>query len=104
PSTSRRAGIPEADTPPRNRPLLATPRAGCEVGESFAAAARRPGPTMAHGALAKFEAHCRVLKARVAVLETHTRRLEWQRQAVDDLLFSILCVPRLWRLEHAMTP
>nr|GEZ70033.1 hypothetical protein [Tanacetum cinerariifolium] len=26
PSTSRRAGIPEADTPPRNRPLLATPR------------------------------------------------------------------------------
>nr|GFA89951.1 hypothetical protein [Tanacetum cinerariifolium] len=26
PSTSRRAGILEADTPPRNRPLLATPR------------------------------------------------------------------------------
>nr|GFC67965.1 hypothetical protein [Tanacetum cinerariifolium] len=26
PSTSRRAGIPEADTPPQNRPLLATPR------------------------------------------------------------------------------
>nr|GFB95878.1 hypothetical protein [Tanacetum cinerariifolium] len=26
PSTSRRAGIPEADTPPRNRPLLATSR------------------------------------------------------------------------------
>nr|GFC50871.1 hypothetical protein [Tanacetum cinerariifolium] len=49
PSTSRRAGIPEADTPPQNRPLLATPRPGCEVGESFAAAARRPRPTMAHG-------------------------------------------------------
>nr|GFA41783.1 reverse transcriptase domain-containing protein [Tanacetum cinerariifolium] len=49
PSTSRRAGIPEADTPPRNRPLLATPRPGCEVGESSAAATRRPGPTMAHG-------------------------------------------------------
>nr|GEZ70716.1 reverse transcriptase domain-containing protein [Tanacetum cinerariifolium] len=48
PSTSRRAGIPEADTPPRNRPLLATPRPGCEVEESSAAAARRPGPTMAH--------------------------------------------------------
>nr|GFB38482.1 hypothetical protein [Tanacetum cinerariifolium] len=31
PSTSRRARIPEADTPPRNRPLLATPRPGCEV-------------------------------------------------------------------------
>nr|GFC71687.1 hypothetical protein [Tanacetum cinerariifolium] len=49
PSTSCRARIPEADTPPRNRPLLATPRPGCEVGESSAAAARRPGPTMAHG-------------------------------------------------------
>nr|GFC98090.1 hypothetical protein [Tanacetum cinerariifolium] len=49
PSTSRRAGIPEADTPPRNRPLLATPRPGCKVGESSAAAARWPGPTMAHG-------------------------------------------------------
>nr|GEY12667.1 hypothetical protein [Tanacetum cinerariifolium] len=49
PSTSCRAGIPEDDTPPWNRPLLATPRPGCEVGESSAAAARRPGPTMAHG-------------------------------------------------------
>nr|GFA56326.1 hypothetical protein [Tanacetum cinerariifolium] len=49
PSTGRRARIPEADTPPRNRPLLATPRPGCEVGESSAAVARRPGPTMAHG-------------------------------------------------------
>nr|GEZ10976.1 reverse transcriptase domain-containing protein [Tanacetum cinerariifolium] len=43
------AGIPEADTSARNRPLLATPRLGCEVEESSAAAARRPGPTMAHG-------------------------------------------------------
>nr|GEZ88359.1 hypothetical protein [Tanacetum cinerariifolium] len=31
------------------RPLLATPRPGCEVGESFAAAARWQGPAMAHG-------------------------------------------------------
>nr|GFB68085.1 hypothetical protein [Tanacetum cinerariifolium] len=113
PSTSRRARITEADTPPQNRPLLATPRPGCEVGESFAATARRPGPTMAHGkdrvvmraeievlrserlayeqegiqnreALAKSEAYCRALEARVAVLETHSRRLEWQRQATDD--------------------
>nr|GFA92536.1 reverse transcriptase domain-containing protein [Tanacetum cinerariifolium] len=134
--TSRRAGIPEADTPPRNRPLLATPRPGCEVRKSSAAAARRPGPTMAHEvdcsyvetrlrdterrmmaalelkdraavraeievlrserlayeqegiqtrkALSKSEAYCRALKARVAVLETHARRLEWQRQAADD--------------------
>nr|GFC78908.1 hypothetical protein [Tanacetum cinerariifolium] len=46
---SPEAGIPEADTPPRNRPLLATPRPRCEVGESSVAAAKRPGPTMAHG-------------------------------------------------------
>nr|GFB85654.1 hypothetical protein [Tanacetum cinerariifolium] len=39
------ARIPEADTPPRSRPLLATSRHGCEVGESSAAAAaRRQGP------------------------------------------------------------
>ncbi|GJR95821.1 hypothetical protein Tco_0267995 [Tanacetum coccineum] len=49
PSTSRRVDIPEADTPPRKRLLLTTPRPSCEVGESSAAAAaRQPGPTMAH--------------------------------------------------------
>nr|GFA15334.1 putative reverse transcriptase domain-containing protein [Tanacetum cinerariifolium] len=48
PSTSRRAEIPEADTPPRKRLLLTAPRPGCEVRESSAAvAARQPGPTMA---------------------------------------------------------
>nr|GFB78839.1 hypothetical protein [Tanacetum cinerariifolium] len=140
-STSRRAGIPEANTPPRNRPLLATPRPGCEVEESSATAVIQPGPTMDHGvdcsyvetrlrdterrimaalelvnrrkdraavraeievlrserlayeqegvqtreALARSEAYCRALEVRVAVLETHARRLEWQRQAADDL-------------------
>nr|GFB06678.1 hypothetical protein [Tanacetum cinerariifolium] len=49
PSTSRRARFLEADTPPQNRPLLATPRPGCEVGESFTATTRWSGPTMAHG-------------------------------------------------------
>nr|GFB25973.1 hypothetical protein [Tanacetum cinerariifolium] len=106
PSTSRRAGIPEADTPSGNRPLLATPRPGCEVGES-SAAARRPGPTMAHRdraavraeievlrserlnyeqesiqtreALARSEAYCRALEARVAVLETQARRHETRK-------------------------
>ncbi|GJU31212.1 hypothetical protein Tco_1174801 [Tanacetum coccineum] len=39
PSTSRRADIPEADTPPRKRLLRTTPRPGCEIGESSAAAA-----------------------------------------------------------------
>ncbi|GKF54404.1 hypothetical protein Tco_0161314 [Tanacetum coccineum] len=41
PSTSRRADIPEADTPPRKRLLLTTLRPGCEVGESSVAAAAR---------------------------------------------------------------
>ncbi|GKG21870.1 hypothetical protein Tco_0384465 [Tanacetum coccineum] len=39
--------IPEADTPPRKRLLLTTPRPECEVGESFATTAtRQPGPTI----------------------------------------------------------
>ncbi|GKF56424.1 hypothetical protein Tco_0166764 [Tanacetum coccineum] len=43
PSTSRIADIPKADTPPRKRLLLTTPRPGCKVGESSAtAAARQP--------------------------------------------------------------
>ncbi|GJZ10504.1 hypothetical protein Tco_0545263 [Tanacetum coccineum] len=150
------------------RLLLTTPRPGCEVGESSAAAtARQPGPTMAHRvdyslvdtmetrfrdterrmmtalemvnrrvsyqvdvrsressefhsrhhdaqkdhaavraeievlrrerlayeqesmetrqALARSEAHCRALEARVTVLETEVHRHEWQRQAADDL-------------------
>nr|GFC01605.1 hypothetical protein [Tanacetum cinerariifolium] len=141
-----------ADTPPRNRPLLATPRPRCKVGESFATAARRPGPTMAHGvdcsyvetrlrdterrmmaalelvnlrdravvraeievlrserlayeqegirtreALAKSEAYCRALEARVAVLETHACLLEWQRQAADD--FAVHHIMRTQALE-----
>ncbi|GJR01194.1 hypothetical protein Tco_0524178 [Tanacetum coccineum] len=136
------ADIPEADTPPRKRLLLTTPRPECEVGESSAAVvARQPGPTMAHRvdyslvdqvdvrsressefysrhhdaqkdraavraeieilrrerlayeqesmetrqALARSEAHCRALEARVTVLETEVHRHEWQRQAADDL-------------------
>ncbi|GJT44162.1 hypothetical protein Tco_0952877 [Tanacetum coccineum] len=169
PSTSRRADIPEANTPPRKRLRLTTPRPACEVGESSAAAAaRQPGPTMAHRVdhshvdtmetrfrdierrmmtalemvnmrvsyqvdvrsressefytrhhdaqkdraavraeievlrrerlayeqesiqtrqdLARSEAHCRALEARVTVLETDARRHEWQRQAADDLV------------------
>ncbi|GKA47681.1 hypothetical protein Tco_0740564 [Tanacetum coccineum] len=35
--------------------------------------------------LARSEAHCRALEARVTVLETDVRRHEWQRQAADDL-------------------
>nr|GFB28334.1 hypothetical protein [Tanacetum cinerariifolium] len=40
---------------------------------------------ISYQALARSEAYCRALEARVAVLETHVRRLEWQRQAVVDL-------------------
>nr|GFC15621.1 hypothetical protein [Tanacetum cinerariifolium] len=36
-------------------------------------------------ALARSEAYCGALKARVTLLETHAHRLEWQRQAADDL-------------------
>ncbi|GKC84558.1 hypothetical protein Tco_1140275 [Tanacetum coccineum] len=47
PSTSHRADIPGADTSPRKRLLLTTPRPGCEIRESSAAAAaRQPGPTI----------------------------------------------------------
>ncbi|GJW00389.1 hypothetical protein Tco_1555640 [Tanacetum coccineum] len=126
PSTSRRADIPEADMPPRKRLLLTTPRPGCEVGESSAAAAaRQPRPTMAcrvdcssidtmetrkdHASvraeigvlrreglayeqesiqtretLARSEAHCRTLEARITMLETKARRHTWQRQDADD--------------------
>ncbi|GKF52632.1 hypothetical protein Tco_0159542 [Tanacetum coccineum] len=46
-STSHRADIPEADTPPRKRLLLTAPTPRVEVGESSAAAAaRQPGSTM----------------------------------------------------------
>nr|GFD44279.1 hypothetical protein [Tanacetum cinerariifolium] len=39
--------------------LLATPRLGCEVGESSATAARRQGPAMAHGV------DCRYMETRL---------------------------------------
>ncbi|GKF23400.1 hypothetical protein Tco_0075722, partial [Tanacetum coccineum] len=118
PSTSRRANISEADTPPPKRLLLTTPRPGCEIGESSAAAAARQlGPTIetrfqdierrmmtalemvnmrkdraavraeiellrrerltykqesiqTRQDLARSEAYCRALEARVTVLET----------------------------------
>nr|GEY46216.1 reverse transcriptase domain-containing protein [Tanacetum cinerariifolium] len=63
---ARRTGIPEADTPPQNRPLLVTPRP-------------------------------RALEARIAVLETHAHRLEWQRQAAND--FAVQHIMRTQALE-----
>nr|GEZ84017.1 reverse transcriptase domain-containing protein [Tanacetum cinerariifolium] len=80
PSTSRRAGIPEANTPPRNRPLLATPRPGCEVGESSAAAKRRQGPAMAHGVDCSYmETRLQYTERRMmATLELVNRRVSYQ--------------------------
>nr|GEY83468.1 hypothetical protein [Tanacetum cinerariifolium] len=48
-------------------------------------------------ALARSEAHCRALEARVAVLETHAHCLEWQRQAADD--FAVEHIMRTQALE-----
>ncbi|GKB69274.1 hypothetical protein Tco_0930686, partial [Tanacetum coccineum] len=41
--------------------------------------------TKTRQALARSEAHCRTLEARVAVLETEVHCHEWQRQVADDL-------------------
>ncbi|GKC21814.1 putative reverse transcriptase domain-containing protein [Tanacetum coccineum] len=113
PSTSRRADIPEADTPPRKRLLLTAPRPRCEVRESSAAAvARQPGPTMARRVdysfvdtvetrmdssavrveikvlrremLAYEQAYSRALEAWITVLETQARHHKWQHQDADD--------------------
>ncbi|GJU67496.1 hypothetical protein Tco_1253755 [Tanacetum coccineum] len=97
PSTSRRANIPEADTPPRKRLLLTTPRPSCEVGESStAAAARQPGPTMAHrvdcNSVDTMETRIRDTERRImtALKMVNMRdraavRAEIERQAYDDL-------------------
>nr|GFC67902.1 hypothetical protein [Tanacetum cinerariifolium] len=65
-------------TPPL--PLLATPRPGCEVGESSAATARQPGPTMAHGVDCSYvETRLRDTKRRMmATLELVNLRVSYQ--------------------------
>ncbi|GKC43964.1 hypothetical protein Tco_1061686 [Tanacetum coccineum] len=105
------ADIPEADTPPRKRLLLTTPRPGCEVGESSAAAAaRQPGPTietrlldterrmMTALEMVNMRKDCAAVRAEIeSVLETEVRRHEWQRQAADD--FAIRHIMRTQALE-----
>nr|GEZ44239.1 hypothetical protein [Tanacetum cinerariifolium] len=63
-----------------NRPLLATPRPGGEVEESSAAAARRPGPTMAHGVDCSYvETRLRDTERRMmAALELVNLRVSYQ--------------------------
>nr|GFD34797.1 hypothetical protein [Tanacetum cinerariifolium] len=48
-------------------------------------------------ALARFEAYCRALEARVAVLETQAHRHEWQRQTAND--FAVQHIMRTQALE-----
>ncbi|GKB21749.1 hypothetical protein Tco_0855672 [Tanacetum coccineum] len=105
PSTSSRADIPKADTPPQKRLLLTVPTPKVEVGESSTtAAARQPGSTMARRvdhcfvdtvdtrvrdtnrrtmAVVKV-VNLRALEARIRVLETQAYRHKWQRQDADD--------------------
>nr|GFB81881.1 hypothetical protein [Tanacetum cinerariifolium] len=71
-------------------------RAKIEVLRSERLASKQEGIQIRE-ALAKSEAYCRALEARVAVLETHTRRLEWQRQAADD--FAVQHIMRTQALE-----
>nr|GEY43632.1 hypothetical protein [Tanacetum cinerariifolium] len=105
PSTSRKAGIPEADTPPRNRPLLDTPRPGCEVEESFAAVARRPGPTMAHGVDCSYvETRLRDTEKRMmAALELVNLRVSYQEpHAFGDLKVSFWHIADDFPFEHGL--
>ncbi|GJX40881.1 hypothetical protein Tco_0255871 [Tanacetum coccineum] len=75
--TSRRADIPEADTPPRKWLLLTAPRPRCEVGKSSAAAARQPGPTMAS----------RVDYSLVDTVETRVRDTERRMMAAVEVVY-----------------
>ncbi|GKC91576.1 hypothetical protein Tco_1152225 [Tanacetum coccineum] len=114
PSTSRRANIPEADTPPRKSLLLTAPIPGSvntvetrvrdterrmmsalEVKDRAAVRAdievlRRERLAYEQEsienrqALARSEAYSKALEARITVLETQARRHEWQRQDADD--------------------
>ncbi|GJS07402.1 hypothetical protein Tco_0364198 [Tanacetum coccineum] len=72
----------EADTPPRKRLLLTTPRPGCEIGESSAAAAaRQPGPTMAH----------RVDHSHVDTMETRFRDIERRMMTALEMVNRRIC-------------
>nr|GEV61046.1 putative reverse transcriptase domain-containing protein [Tanacetum cinerariifolium] len=77
PSTSRRAEIPEADTPPWKR----LPRPGCEVGESSAAvAARQPRPTMDRSVDCSFKDRAAV-RAEIEVLRGE--RLAYEQESIQ---------------------
>ncbi|GKG00385.1 hypothetical protein Tco_0302075, partial [Tanacetum coccineum] len=75
PSTSRKADIPEADTPPRKRLLLTAPTPRVEIGES-SAAARQPGSTMAR----------RVDHSFVDTMDTRVRDTERRTMAAVEVV------------------
>ncbi|GJT58550.1 hypothetical protein Tco_1002083 [Tanacetum coccineum] len=76
PSTSRRADIPEANTPPRKRLLLTAPTLRFEVRESFAAAARQPESIMA----------CRVDHSFVDTVDTRVQDTERRTMAAIEMV------------------
>nr|GFB50125.1 hypothetical protein [Tanacetum cinerariifolium] len=96
PSTSRRAGIPETRLQDTERRMMAAlelvnlrkdcaaVRTEIEALRSERLAYDQEG-IQTREAFPRSKAYCRALEARVAVLETHARRLEWQRQAANDL-------------------
>nr|GEW42120.1 retrovirus-related Pol polyprotein from transposon TNT 1-94 [Tanacetum cinerariifolium] len=83
PSTSRRAEILEANTPPRKR-LLLTALEMVNMRVSYQRLAYEQESIQTHEALARSEAYSRTLEVRVAVLETQACRHDWQRQTADD--------------------
>nr|GFB14053.1 hypothetical protein [Tanacetum cinerariifolium] len=105
-----------ADTPPRNRPLLATPRPRCEVGESFAAATRWTGPTIGHGVNYSYmETRLRDTERRMMValelvnlraLEAGARDDTLEDTGGIDLLFFIflLAIQIMARTRRGQTP
>ncbi|GJT21368.1 hypothetical protein Tco_0891305 [Tanacetum coccineum] len=74
PSTSRRADIPKADTPPQKRLLLTAPRPGSVRAEIEVLRRERLAykqeSIQTRQDLARFEAYSRALEARVTVLDT----------------------------------
>ncbi|GJU62110.1 putative reverse transcriptase domain-containing protein [Tanacetum coccineum] len=91
PSASRRAEIPEADTLPRKRLLLTTPRPSHEIGESSAAAAaRQPGPTMAH----------RVDYSLVDTMETRFRDTERRMMTALEMVNMRVITSKLFAVER----
>ncbi|GJT47902.1 putative reverse transcriptase domain-containing protein [Tanacetum coccineum] len=89
PSTSRRADIPEADTPPRKRLLLTAPRPRGEVGESSAAAARQPRPTMARRVDYSFVDTVETRKDRAAMRAEikilRRERIAYEQESIETL-------------------